>query len=100
MERDINEVLASQRKMLQRQGRSGGNLSDAQLGKIFKRQICEVRQMLTQRSIPMLNVAYSDALQHSMEIAKKIQAFFGEDLDVYAMAAAVDPNLYRQRYKQ
>lgn len=100
MERDINEVLASQRQMLQRQGKSGGSLSDAQLGKIFERQVCEVKQILTQRNIPTLNVVYSVVLQHPMEIAKKIEAFFGEDLDVCAMAAAVDPNLYHQRYKQ
>ena len=100
VERDINEVLASQRQMLQRQGKSGGSLSDAQLGQIFERQVCEVQQMLTQRNIPTLNVAYFAALHHPMQIAEKIQVFFGEDLDVCAMAAAVDPNLYRQRCKQ
>ena len=100
MERDINEVLASQRVMLQRQGKVGGNLSDAQLGEIFERQIHEVKGLLPQRNIPTLNVAYLDALQRPMEIAKKIEAFFDEDLDVYAMAATIDPNLYRQRHKQ
>ncbi len=100
MKRNINEVLASQGKMLQRQGKGGGSLSDVQLGKIFERQICQVKQLLTQRNIPTLNVAHSDALQRPMEIAKKIEMFFAEDLDVYAMAAAVDPNLYRQRYEQ
>ena len=97
MERDIGEVLASQRKMLQRQRKSGGNLSDAQLGKIFERQIHEVKLMLAQRNIPTLNVAYSNALQRPMEIVEKIREFVGEDLDVHAMAAAIDPNLYRQR---
>ena len=100
MERAISEVLASQREMLQRQEKSGGNLSDAQLGKIFERQVHEVKQMLAQRTIPTLDVAYLEALQRPMEIAEKIRAFFGEDLDVGAMAAAVDPNLYRQRCEQ
>ena len=100
MERDINEVLASQRKMLQRQGKGGGNLSDVQLHQIFERQVFEVKQMLVQRDIPTLDVAYSDALQHPMKIAEKIQAFLGENLDVDAMAAVIDPNLYRQRCKQ
>ena len=100
MERDISEVLASQRKMLQRQGKSGGNLSDAQLGQIFEHQVREVKRILTQRKIPTLGVAYPDALQYPMEIAEKIQAFLGKNLDVYAMAAAIDPNLYRQRRKE
>ena len=100
MERDINEVLASQRKMLQRQGKSGGNLSDAQLGQIFERQIHEVKQLLAQHTIPTLDVAHSDALQRPVEIAEKIREFFGEDLAVCAMASVIDPNLYRQRCGQ
>ena len=100
MERDISEVLASQRQMLQRRGKSGGNLSDAQLHQIFERQVFEVKQMLVQRDVPMLDVAYSDALQYPMKVAEKIQGFLGENLDVGAMAATIDPNLYRQRSKQ
>ena len=100
MERDISEVLASQREMLQRQGKSGGNLSDVQLHRIFERQVLEVKGMLAQRNIPTLGVAYSDALQHPVKIAERIQTFLGENLDVDAMAAAIDSNLYRQRCKQ
>ena len=100
MERDIGEVLASQREMLQRQGKSGGNLSDAQLGKIFERQVHEIKQILIQRNIPTLDVAHSESLQRPMEVAEGIRAFFGEDLDVYAMAMVIDSNLYRQRRKQ
>ena len=97
MERNISEVLASQRVMLQRRGKSGGNLSDAQLGKIFERQVREMKRVLAQRGTPILDVAYSDALQRPIEVAEKIQVFLGENLDVCAMAAAIDPSLYRQR---
>ena len=100
IERDISEVLSSQRKMLQRQGKNGGNLSDAQLHRIFERQLLEVKQMLGQRNVAMLDVAYSDTLQRPMEIAEKIREFLREDLDVCAMAAAMAPNLHRQRSKQ
>ncbi|MCE2393572.1 sulfotransferase family protein [Candidatus Poribacteria bacterium] len=100
MERDISEVLASQREMLQRQGKDGGNLSDAQLHPIFERQVLEVKRLLSQRNIPMLDVAYSDALQYPMKIAEQIREFLSEDLDVCAMAAAIDPNLHRQRCGQ
>ena len=100
IERAISEVLASQRKMLQRQGKDGGNLSDVQLGRIFERQVLEVKQMLAQRNIPILDVAHSEALQYPMKIAEKIREFLSEDLDVCAMAAAIDPNLHRQRCGQ
>ena len=100
MERNISEVLASQRVMLQRQGRSGGNLSDVQLGKIYECQVREVKQLLGCRNIPSLYVSYLAALQRPMEIAEKIGRFLAEDLDVCAMAAAIDPDLYRQRCEQ
>ena len=100
IERDINEVLASQREMLQRQGKSGGNLSDVQLLQIFERQVLEVKQMLAQRNIPTLDVAYSEALQYPMKVAEKIREFLGEDLDGCTMDAAIDPNLHRQRCEQ
>ncbi len=100
MARDISEVLASQQKMLQRQGKSGGNLSDTQLHQIFERQLLEVKGVLAQRNIPTLDVAYLEALQRPMKIAEKIQAFLSENLDVDAMAAAIDPNLHRQRYER
>lgn len=99
IERNISEVLASQRVMLQRQGKSDGNLSDVQLGNIFERQVREVKRVLAQRGTPILDVAYLDALQRPIEVAEKIQGFLGENLDVCAMAAAIDPNLYRQRCK-
>ena len=100
IERDINEVLVSQREMLQRQRKSGGNLSDAQLHRIFERQVLNVKQILAQRNIPTLDVAYSAALQYPMKIAEKIREFLSEDLDVCAMAAVIDPNLHRQRCEQ
>ena len=100
MERNISEVLASQREMLQRQGKSGGNLSDAQLHSIFERQVLEVKQMLAQRNIPTLDVAYSDALQRPVEIAENIREFISKNLDVCAMAAVIDPNLHRQQCEQ
>ena len=97
MERDINEVLASQHKMLQRQGRSGGNLSDERLRQIFERQVRQVKQMLTNRNIPTLYVAHTDALGRPLAVAEQVRDFLGGDLDVQAMAAVIDPDLYRQR---
>ena len=97
MERAISEVLASQRKMLQHQGKNGGNLSDVQLAKIFECHAREVKQLLGQRNIPILGVTYLEVLQRPMEIAEKIREFFDEALDTRAMVTAINPNLYRQR---
>jgi len=97
MERDIDEVLASQRKMLERQDRSGGNISNERLEKLFARQLQQIKKLLADRNIPVLYVAHQDALQHTAEIAARVKEFIGEDLDEQAMANIVDLNLYRQR---
>jgi len=54
MERDLGEVLASQRKMLANQGRGEENLSDERLGQIFAQQLRQVRKMLADRQISTL----------------------------------------------
>ena len=97
MERDIDEVLASQRRMLDRQGRQGGALSDERLRQVFERQVSQVKQMLAARNIPTLYVEHKDAFQRPMEIAEQVRNFLGGDLDAQAMAGVVDSDLYRQR---
>jgi hypothetical protein len=44
-----------------------------------------------------LPIEYHDVVRLPLDSAKKIQAFLGRDLDLEAMARAVDPALYRQR---
>ncbi len=99
MERDLGEVLASQRKMLANQGRGEENLSDERLGQIFAQQLRQVRKMLADRQISTLFLGYKDVLEDPVEISTQLQAFLGNNLDQQAMRDVVDHNLYRQRLK-
>jgi len=99
MERDLGEVLASQRKMLVNQGRGEENLSDERLGQIFAQQLRQVRKMLADRQISTLFLGYKDVLEDPVEISTQLQAFLGNNLDQQAMRDVVDRNLYRQRLK-
>ena len=99
MERDLDEVLASQRKMLANQGRGEENLSDERLGQIFAQQLRQVRKMLADRQISTLFLGYKDVLEDPVEISTQLQAFLGNNLDQQAMRDVVDRNLYRQRLK-
>tara|TARA_B000000460_G_C21492164_1_gene382132 strand:- start:490 stop:1098 length:609 start_codon:yes stop_codon:yes gene_type:complete len=99
MERDLGEVLASQRKMLANQGRGEENLSDERLGQIFAQQLRQVRKMLADRQISTLFLGYKDVLEDPVEISTQLQAFLGNNLDQQAMRDVVDRNLYRQRLK-
>ena len=99
MERDLDEVLASQRKMLVNQGQGEENLSDERLGQIFAQQLRQVRKMLADRQISTLFLGYQDVLEDPVEISTQLQAFLGNNLDQQAMRDVVDHNLYRQRLK-
>ena len=99
MERDLGEVLASQRKMLVNQGQGEENLSDERLGQIFAQQLRQVRKMLADRQISTLFLGYQDVLEDPVEISTQLQAFLGNNLDQQAMRDVVDHNLYRQRLK-
>ena len=99
MERDLGEVLASQRKMLANQGRGEENLSDERLGQIFAQQLRQVRKMLADRHISTLFLGYKDVLEDPVEISTQLRAFLGNNLDQQAMRDVVDRNLYRQRLK-
>ena len=96
MKRPIKEVLASQRVMLERQGKTGAD--DVMLEKIYLSQLAQVEAWLKQQPVfSVLSLEYQHVVKDSLEVAKKINAFLQVNLDVEAMAAAVDPTLYRQR---
>jgi hypothetical protein len=99
MRRDLSEVLASQKKMLQRQGRAGAELDADKLRAVFEQQLARVDQFLASHSdhFAVLNVSYNDLIAAPQEIAKKVNDFLGGQLDELKMAQAVDPNLYRNR---
>lgn len=99
MQRDMQEVLASQRKMLLR---SGKNLEpadcDGQMAALFEAELSRCRQWLArQPHFSVLYVDYRAMIQNPAEQVQRINEFLGGGLDLQAMAASVDPTLYRNR---
>lgn len=98
MRRDLDEVLASQRKMLQRSGRAGGQLPEAQMKAVFARQVQTVLEWLArQPNARCIEVDYRELVESPGVIAARVNAFLGGGLDEAKMASAVDPSLYRNR---
>jgi hypothetical protein len=98
MVRELAEVVASQRAMLKAQGRVGAALADDKLAGVFQKQLTEVRQWLSQQpNFQVLEVNYHELLGEALAGAKRIAAFLGGNLNLAAMAGAVEPALYRQR---
>ena len=97
MERDLDEVVASQRSMLAAQGTTGASLSDPALQRVFARQLRSITRLLTDRRVPVLYVAHRDCIDDPGGTAARVNAFLGGSLDEHAMAGVVEPNLYHQR---
>ena len=97
MERDLNEVLASQHTMLELQGRKGANLERKSLADVFKEQLQKVHRFIEDRNISCLVVRHADAIQDARSVAESVNRFLDGGLDVEAMTAVVDPALYRER---
>ena len=100
LRRPIEEVVASQRAMLARQGRPGAALSDAQLGKMFLDQLERIERLLAGRpGFQVCTVNYPALVAQPAAEAARVNAFLGGDLDAAAMVRAVDPALYREKGK-
>ena len=101
MERDLDEVLASQAAMLARAGQTGAD--PAVLRRAFYAQLERVKAWLAaQPNVQTCYVPYRAVVATPQLEAERVAAFLdaGLDaagLDAAAMARAVDPSLYRER---
>jgi hypothetical protein len=95
--REIEEVLASQDKMLARRGQTD-DIPPQRMRELFEKDVASARKLLAHEpQFETLEVHYTAILAHPLEEARRIAGFVGGGLDVEAMAAAVDPELYRNR---
>jgi hypothetical protein len=97
MQRHLDEVLRSQRKMLERRGQATTD-DDAAMNALLQEHVDSVRQWVTgQPNIAFLAVDYNVMLADPLDSVAQVRAFLGANLDAAAMAAAVDATLYRNR---
>lgn len=98
MQRKLDEVLASQDKMLQRLGQAGGGADHEKMAELFRQELDKFYAWIEKReSFRVLYVKYHEMIAAPAHQARRINEFLGGDLDEDAMAAAVDPDLYRNR---
>ena len=95
--RNLHEVLASQQKMLDRREENNQTEDEAML-KMYEQHLEKVQFQLRFREyFDVLYLNYRDVLTDPQREAERMNDFFGGRLDVDAMTAVVDPNLYRNR---
>jgi len=98
MERDIPEVLASQRKMLLRRGEDPDSVPDEKMTGIYTKHLAQVNKWIAdQPHVEAVYVKYSDAIDNPRHHAERVNALVGGILDEDAMVRVVDETLYRNR---
>lgn len=100
MERDLDEVVSSQRAMLERLREKGSEMPDQKLKRLYAEQQRRTKRLLAAARLPTLFVAYRDCIEQPSAVAERVREFLGGGLDAAAAAAAVDPALYRKRGTQ
>jgi hypothetical protein len=96
--RDVDEVVQSQQKMLDRLGQKGASMSADMLAKQFAMLLERTRSALEKRfQSDILFIQHRECIASPEKVAADLQAFLAKPLDIEAMANSVNPDLYRNR---
>jgi hypothetical protein len=96
MERDMEEMLLSQEKMLQRLGRSAAPRQEIQPA--YSLHLERLHHWLRKQSnMEVLSVRYHDLVEQPHVQAERVCQFLGGKGKVEHMATQVEPSLYRNR---
>lgn len=97
MKRNMEEILLSQRKMLERKG-SEDNIDDEEMRRLFSNHLEEIERWLSeQKNMEILYMDYNDMLRNPQENVSILNRFLDNRLDAGRMIKVVDDSLYRNR---
>jgi len=98
MNRDLDEVLASQNKMLIARGEPTDPAGDAHMRQVYLQHLQKLERFLRNRPcFTTLTLRYKSVIDDPAAEASRIDAFLGGKLNVEKMAAVADRELYRNR---
>lgn len=99
MERDLDEVVSSQQKMLTRLGKKVKPATN--LEGVFENSISNVKDWIAEQSnIDVIYVEYAKVIENPELETKRINEFLGDKLDEINMKEAVDAGLRREIVKK
>jgi len=95
--RDLEEILASQAKMLDRRGEDAG-ADDARMKELYIDHLAKAaRELASRPCFTTLDLQHRETIREPAAAAARINGFLGGSLDEGAMATVVNPDLYRNR---
>jgi ElaB/YqjD/DUF883 family membrane-anchored ribosome-binding protein len=97
MQRDLDEVLASQNQMLDSRGEAAG-AADDRMRAVYQEHLTQVTRLMARRAcFSTLFVNYAEVLAAPAAQAARVNAFVGGSLDAGRMASVADRSLHRHR---
>jgi len=98
MLRNLDEVLASQKRMIIRRGEKS-NIEDLQMIKIFKSHLIDVKEWLeSKKNIDVIYIDYNDTVTDATNSINELFNFFG-NINKKNMLDVIDKSLYRNKIK-
>ena len=97
LDRDFDEIIASQKTMLRRQNKPTAEMDDDTMRLLLARQSVDALKVLNEKRVPVLRVPYRAVVENSAEAARRISEFLQLPLDQTAMVSAIKQDLYRNR---
>ena len=83
LRRNMQEILASQRKMLQRQSSYNDSEDDEKMGKLFEKHLTEIEGWLkAQKNMGTIYINYNDVIEHPRRNAQRVNKFLDYKLNV------------------
>ncbi len=97
MRRHLDEVIASQNKMLDRRGEDA--IQDHEtMAEAYRNHLAAVKILIRKSpNLEMLEFRYDEAVRNPRDAARSVNVFLGGKLDEGAMSAVIDGELYRNR---
>ena len=96
MRRDIEEILRSQEKMLNKNQTS----EREKYRTIYEFHLKKTYRFLKENNIPFVDIHYSDLVTNPENELTKLNALMSNSLDMDKMMTAVKPELYRNRNEE
>lgn len=98
MLRNLDEILASQRKMANRLTPGEDSIKDSILKQKYSMHLEEVQKWQEQNeNISVMYPDYAEVIRHPVSVAEGISKFLDINLNILEMAKVIDNSLYRQR---
>jgi len=99
MERDMDEILASQARMLSRKGKdSQQRVADDEIQESYEEHLAQLETWLEGKNwMQTLFISYNGILRQPLKSFEQVASFLDHRVDPKAMANVVDTSLYRER---